>query len=650
MQTQHSLALRERRVRIRLPVRHPLVLAGLLLTAACAARQPARRFIHAGVIEGFYGTPWSHRDRLDLLRFMGRVGLNTYVYAPKDDPYHRERWRQPYPPAEAARLHQLVDTARAAGVSLWYAVSPGGSMTYADSGDYAVLVAKLAAVRAFGVTTFGLFLDDVPATLSHELDRRRYGSLAAAHASLINRLAKDVAAWGDTLVVTPTTYTDAWGDQTYLTAIGPAADTAVAFFWTGSDVASPTVTAAEGARWKSALRRPMLLWDNYPVNDFAPWRPFLGPVRGRALDLASSVAGILANPMNQAHASMIALATLADYARDPAGYDPAASWRTALHALYGDSAVRLLQPFLDAYGDYPWDANPLEPMYFLGDTVPAAAIGARLDTLDRAIAALHGQPSTGSEPLAPLVAELEPFVTQARQRLQALRSDTAYQAASGALVYRAALDRYDAPSGPPIAVDGRLDDWAGAAWHPLRGTDRKAGRAEAALRWAGESVYLAIRVRDGSPGGEPGDRVGEGDHVQLIVHADSGGASRGLSPSDLVVLVGAPGTGGAGGAYVGSLAFTGFVSKWRADDLDRTFTEFDLTSFGGPHPDATRVQRATAPLPGGYGVEIALPRNGRNGLRLSLSVKDTGRRGGIWALALRNYPGNPATFARVVFR
>jgi hypothetical protein len=650
MRKKGSLALRELFFRIRLPMRHPLALTGLLFTAACAAQQPAPRFIHAGVIEGFYGRPWSHRDRLDLLRFMGRMGLNTYVYAPKDDPYHRERWREPYPPAEAARLRELVDTARAAGVSLWYALSPGGSMTYADSGNYVALLGKLAAVRAFGVTTFGLFLDDVPATLTHQLDQRRYGSLAAAHASLVNRLVKDVAAWGDTLVVTPTTYTDAWGDRDYLTAIGPAADTAVAFFWTGPDVASPTITAADGARWRGVLRRPMLLWDNYPVNDFAPWRPFLGPVRGRAPDLTSSVAGILANPMNQAHASMIALATLADYARDPAAYDPGSSWRTALRALYGDSAVRLLRPFLDVFGDYPWDDNPLEPLYFLGDTVPVAAISAKLDVLDQAASALRGQPSTGSEPLAPVVAELAPFVTQARQRLQALRSDTAYQAVDGALVYRAALDRYDAPSGPAITVDGRLGEWAGAAWHPLRGADRKAGRAEVALRWAGESVYLAVRVRDESPGGAPGDRVGEGDHVQLIVHADSGGVDRGLSARDLVVLVGAPGRDGAGTAFVGSLAFTGFVSKWRADDADQTFSEFFLTSFSGPHPDAARVQRAAAPLPGGYGVEVALPRNGRDRWRMSLSVKDTGRRGGIWALALRNYPGNPATFARVVLR
>ena len=521
-------------------------------------------------------------------------------------------------------------------------------MTYADSGDYAALLQKLAAVRAFGVTTFGLFLDDVPATLTHQRDQRQYGSLAAAHASLINRLNRDVKAWGDTLVVTPTTYTDAWGDRAYLPAIGPAADTMVAFFWTGSDVASPTVTGAEAARWGAVLHRPMLLWDNYPVNDFATWRLFLGPLRGRAPDLAESAPGILSNPMNQAHASMIALATLADYARDPAGYDPDASWRAALKALYGDSAVRLLRPFLEVYGDYPWEANRLEPLYFLRDTVPVGAIGATLDTLDQAATALSGQVSAGSEPLAPLLAELTPFVSQERQQLEGLQRDTTYRVEGAELVYREALDRYEAPAGPAVTVDGRLGDWTGAAWHPLRGADRKAGHAEAAIRWAGDRLFLAVRVRDRSPGTAPKDRIGEGDHVQLIVLADSGGADRGLSPRDLVVLVGAPGRSGASVAFVGSLGFKGFVSKWRGDDRDMAFSEFFLTSFAGPHADAAQVQWAGARLAGGYGVEIGLPRNGRDTLRLSLSVRDTGRHGGTWALALRNYPGNPATFARVL--
>ena len=50
-----------------------------------------------GIVEGFYGTPWSFEDRADLINFCGKNNLNAYIYAPKDDPYHRDQWRKPYP-------------------------------------------------------------------------------------------------------------------------------------------------------------------------------------------------------------------------------------------------------------------------------------------------------------------------------------------------------------------------------------------------------------------------------------------------------------------------------------------------------------------------------------------------------------------------
>ncbi|WP_269744652.1 beta-N-acetylglucosaminidase domain-containing protein [Saccharomonospora cyanea] len=61
-----------------------------------------------GTIEGFYGSPWTHTERLDQLAFYGDVKFNTYVYAPKDDPYHRDRWREPYPADKLAELGELV--------------------------------------------------------------------------------------------------------------------------------------------------------------------------------------------------------------------------------------------------------------------------------------------------------------------------------------------------------------------------------------------------------------------------------------------------------------------------------------------------------------------------------------------------------------
>ena len=84
----------------------------LLIMAGCTGQAQAPvAFELSGVIEGFYGPPWSHSDRLDMLRFMGRAGLNVYIYAPKDDPYHRTRWREPYPEDAERELRELVQTA-----------------------------------------------------------------------------------------------------------------------------------------------------------------------------------------------------------------------------------------------------------------------------------------------------------------------------------------------------------------------------------------------------------------------------------------------------------------------------------------------------------------------------------------------------------
>jgi len=75
-----------------------------------------------GVVEGFYGTPWSHEARMSLIDFCSDHKLNTYIYGPKNDRYHRARWRQLYPEAEARQLQSLVARAREKEVDFVWAV------------------------------------------------------------------------------------------------------------------------------------------------------------------------------------------------------------------------------------------------------------------------------------------------------------------------------------------------------------------------------------------------------------------------------------------------------------------------------------------------------------------------------------------------
>jgi hypothetical protein len=145
------------------------------------------KFAQVGVIEGFFGTPWSHQDRLDILHFMGSHGLPAYYYAPKDDPYHREEWRKPCTGKQLERFSELLKTAQENKVDLYFAISPGLSVVYSNAADFKALTDKLDAMYELGVRHFTLFLDDVPEHLADARDRQVFSRVAAAHSDLINR-------------------------------------------------------------------------------------------------------------------------------------------------------------------------------------------------------------------------------------------------------------------------------------------------------------------------------------------------------------------------------------------------------------------------------------------------------------------------------
>jgi hyaluronoglucosaminidase len=303
-----------------------------------------------GVIEGFYGPPWSHHERIDLIAFCGAEGLDTWVHAPKDDRYHRARWADPYPAAELERLGELVAAAKEHGVDFTYAIAPGLSICHASDEHFTQLIAKCEQVREVGVATVQLLWDDLEHALTCAEDRQRYGGeespVAAAQADLSNRFARELDQPGP-LVVCPTAYAGT-EDSPYRRTFGRLLAPETAVYWTGPEVVSIAITREEldvaAARFGG---RQLVLWDNYPVNDFDPARLFLGPLRGRDPRLFDgALAGWVANAMLQAVPSKLPLATVADFVRDPHAYDPLSSFERALTA-YGAEvlgALRRLAP------------------------------------------------------------------------------------------------------------------------------------------------------------------------------------------------------------------------------------------------------------------------------------------------------------------
>jgi hyaluronoglucosaminidase len=267
-----------------------------------------------GIIEGFYGPPWSWDTRRLVCDELSTVGFDTYVYAPKDDPLHRDRWRDPYDDATLTDFAALVDDGT---LRVGFGIAPGLSIDPDAHGDRAALLAKVEQVLETGVGLVCLALDDLPPA----------DGLGERHGHLTSWLRDALPAEVE-LVLVPTHYTGC--ERTpYLDAIARLVPVDVPVAWTGRHVVNDTITAADARAWSDAMdgRRP-LLWDNWPVNDAVMSdRLHTGPLRGREADLPDHLAGYLANPMPQARASMPALRSAAAWL---AGDDPEDAWRWSL--------------------------------------------------------------------------------------------------------------------------------------------------------------------------------------------------------------------------------------------------------------------------------------------------------------------------------
>jgi hyaluronoglucosaminidase len=325
-----------------------------------------------GTIEGFYGAPWTMADRTKHLDFLATVKANTYVYSPKDDPYARDRWREAYPAATLSQLGTLAATARRNHVDFVYAVSPGPSICFSDPADRKALEAKLDAVRAIGVHSFYVALDDIEYTKWNcEGDKTAFGPSGAeaagvAQAKLLNAVQADLLRKDPKsrpLIMVPTEYYDA-KETPYKAALREHLDPRVVVQWTGTDVVPPAISIPDGKQATKAFGRKTLLWDNYPVNDYAQTtgRLLLAPYARREAGLSSELSGILSNPMNQEAPSRVAVTGLAAFAWNDKAYDADLTWRAAARDLAGgdDKATQALLTFFDTqhmaptFGSQPW--------------------------------------------------------------------------------------------------------------------------------------------------------------------------------------------------------------------------------------------------------------------------------------------------------
>ena len=278
---------------------------------------------YRGVVEGFYGTPWSHQARLSQIAFYARHKMNVYIYGPKDDPWHRDKWREPYPEAEAKRISELATYARSQGVNFYWAIHPGVDIKWTEQ-DRDYLVAKLEKMYDLGVRSFAVFFDDIWGE----------GTRADKQAELLNYVDNnfiqkkhDVAP----LIMCPTEYNRAWAndEKGYLRTLGTQMNQGIEIMWTGNSVVH--CIDRESQEWiNQRINRKSYIWWNFPVSDFVRDHILLGPAYGNDLDIAETMSGFVSNPMEHAEASKISLYGIADYTWNMPAYDYQADWEKGL--------------------------------------------------------------------------------------------------------------------------------------------------------------------------------------------------------------------------------------------------------------------------------------------------------------------------------
>ena len=235
-------------------------------------------FERRGIVEGFFDRSGACRIA-KTFEFGASRGANTYLYAPKDDPYHRtldrtvsrELWKE---------LLQLIRQAQKLGIDFVYGFHPGKGLCFSDEKPVRTLLAKARRFYDAGIRTFAVLFDDIPSQLESNLDRKNFRkSLARAEGTWLQKIQasqpgewKDIEWW-----ICPSYYTvdpllaRVFGpfEPNFLETLGKYLPASVACFWTGPSVVSKEISLSHVQKIAQRVGHRLLLWDNYPVNDLS---------------------------------------------------------------------------------------------------------------------------------------------------------------------------------------------------------------------------------------------------------------------------------------------------------------------------------------------------------------------------------------------
>jgi hyaluronoglucosaminidase len=315
-----------------------------------------------GLIEGYYGEPWSEVARAKAIDALAPRGYGFFIHAPKADDFLRRKWREPYPDVNEARLRRLAAHCKARGVRFGVGLSPYEIYRAFDADAKAALAERLALFDSIGVEILAILFDDMRGDLP---------DLAATQAGILHWVAERSQA--SEIIFCPSYYTDdpildrIFGERpaNYLEDLGRMLDPSIAVFWTGERVCSRDYSVAHLERVTDRLRRKPFLWDNYPVNDGPRMSQHLHlrAFTGRPAAITDHISGHAINPALQPTLTLIPALTLADsYARGER-YDDGEAFAHAASEVLGNELAGVVKEDLNMLQDVALDE--------LGDRLPS---------------------------------------------------------------------------------------------------------------------------------------------------------------------------------------------------------------------------------------------------------------------------------------
>lgn len=327
-----------------------------------------------GYIEGYFGRTLTWEQRRGILEHLASLKMNTYLYAPKEDPYHRVLWKDPYPEAEQNALAEFAAAGRTLGIDVVPSLAPGLSYDYLSDEDYGILLEKFKLFFGMGIKTMALLMDDLVPELPKECIEA-FSSLGDAHGKLLVRLQRDLReADADCgLIFCPTVYSDQFvegeaADSDYIKDLAAVIPADIPVFWTGNRVVPETIEESNAGRIREMFNNNLIIWDNYYANDYTPYRIFLGPVLGRDKGFTDKLTGFMINPTGLYVTDKMLLSLTAEYLETGACDEAAWSRATAGFELHPDIEKVMAyywSPFTTTDPDFPTaeQAKTLENFY-----------------------------------------------------------------------------------------------------------------------------------------------------------------------------------------------------------------------------------------------------------------------------------------------